>query len=123
MNKNWKAYLVDFELTVLLPVYMDNSSLKAEPVPLRIGKLHKTSFFDFIGSSFESNQILSFNYYGLFKPSTALQRIKPLQGRSTVNAPVIHFSSIKMDHIEKYNKKLLLEFVSFKKFLVALRWT
>jgi len=121
--KHWKEYLNQFERKILLPLYESGDlSLKPEPVPLRAGKLKKSLFADFVGTSFEYPHILSFNYYGLFKPSTTLLQTTPPKGMNTIKAPVIHFSSIKIEHIEKHHRELLLDFVSFKKFLVALRW-
>lgn len=120
---DWKEYLARFERKVLIPLYeQDVFAVKSEPVPTRTGKLHKTDFGEFIGKSFKYDSPLSFNYYGLFKPSSAFLKGKPMPGRTTITAPVIHFSSIKVEHLEKLDKKMLLDFVSFKKFLVALRW-
>jgi len=123
MINKWKEYLDNFEMAVLIPMYEKNSyDINLEPVPLRAGKLHKTQFAKFVGKHFVSSHILSFNYYGLFKPSTGLITRKPQEHKSTISAPVIHFSSVKLEHIEAYHKEMLLDFVSFKKFLVSLRW-
>jgi len=124
MIEKWKGYLTEFENNILIPMYENgNFKIKSEPVPLRVGKLHKTPFAGFIGKGFEYGSILSFNYYGLFKLSSGLIKIKPVPGMHIITAPVIHFSSIKVEHIEFYQKELLLDFVSFKKFLVSLRWS
>ena len=123
MKNDWKEYLNKFENQILLPLFESGDFLiKPEPVPLRAGKLRKSQFAIFVGADFKYKDILSFNYYGLFKPSTALLQTKPKKGLNTIKAPVIHFSSIKIDHIEKQHRELLLDFVNFKKFLVALRW-
>lgn len=123
MDDTWKKYLIEFETKVLLPMFESGEyEIKTEPVPLRPGKLQDTPFGDFVGKEFNYNSFLSFNYYGLFKPSKEILNTKIGVSKTTVKAPVIHFSSVKIEHIEKYCKNLIIDFVLFKKFLVSLRW-
>ena len=78
MKNDWKEYLNKFENQILLPLFESGDFLiKPEPVPLRAGKLRKSQFAIFVGADFKYKDILSFNYYGLFKPSTALLQTKP----------------------------------------------
>ncbi|MDA3790514.1 MAG: hypothetical protein PF503_18730 [Desulfobacula sp.] len=128
MNTQWKEYLDTFEKRLFIPMF-EAGNIQSIPVPLHPGKLHGTPFGEFIGSEFEYGDILSFNYYGLFKNSNKINEIKATcslnqngRGWNIIQAPVLNFSSVKIDHLEYYCKDLLLEFVSFKKFLVSLRW-
>lgn len=123
METEWKEYLIEFETKVLLPMFESGEyEIKIEPVPLRPGKLQSTPFGAFIGKDFNYASFLSFNYYGLFKPSKEIVSMKSGMTKTTVKAPVIHFSSVKIEHIERFSKDLIIDFVSFKKFLVSLRW-
>lgn len=122
MIEDWEEYLVKFEKDIFLDLYQNQDPIViTEPVPLRKGKLSKSPLADFVGNYFESHLILSFNYYGLFKLSTGIQKLQG-QKATTVMAKSIHFSSIKIEHLQRYNKNLILDFVNFKKFLVSLRW-
>lgn len=122
MKSMWMDYLVEFEEKVLLKVYNSSiNSIKTEPVPIRPGKLLKTPFGEFIGRSFTHKNLIAFNYYGLFKISSGIIQVDR-NGSNTVVAPVIHFSSVKIEHVEQHCKELIVDFVSFKKFLVGLRW-
>lgn len=122
MKSMWRDYLIEFENKVLLKMYLScGSSMKTEPVPIRPGKLLKTNFGALIGQSFEHKDLIAFNYYGLFKISSGIIKADR-RGSNTVVAPVIHFSSVKIEDVEKHCKELIVDFVSFKKSLVELRW-
>lgn len=117
--EQWKEYLEEFEKKVLIGIF-ESVHLKREPVPVRPGKLINSPFGEFIGTSFIYNRAVAFNYYGLFKLSTGLKNIEFIS--STIKAPVVHFSAVKIEQVEEYCKPLIVDFVSFKKSLVALRW-
>lgn len=122
MKNMWKDYLLEFENKVLLKIYQSSAnSMKVEPVPIRPGKLLKTDFGGFIGQSFQHKDLIAFNYYGLFKISSGIINVDR-DGSNTVMAPVIHFSSVKIEDVEQHCKELIVDFVSFKKSLVVLRW-
>lgn len=124
-NKLYRVeYLDQLEQTVMIPWYLDQFK-DAKPVPIstRPGRLTATPFGVFIQSVFESDYRLALNYYGLIKVSTAQMRQNMYCRRQfKVKAVMVHFNSLKIEHIEKYNPELLPDFVKFKNFLVDLRW-
>lgn len=127
MENQWTEYLNKFEMNVMVPLFeAECAIIKPEPVPLFPGKLKGGLFGQTVGLNFEYAGILSFDYYGLFKLSTGINDVKKRylisQKKTTIPAPVIHFSSVKIEHIEEYSKELLLDFVAFKRYIVYLRW-
>jgi len=97
-------------------------------VPLSGGKWMQSELGEFIEKTFDSDFQLSINYYGAFKLSTGLiskvekaRQIFPNSVRA-VKTNVMHFNSIKMEHIKKYAPELYDDYPEFKKHLVSLRW-
>lgn len=124
MENQWADYLTQFEQKVMIPLYENGcDSMKNEPVPLFPGKLQGGLFGKAVGLSFNYDRILSFDYYGLFKLSSTIMELKKETQSPVILSPVIHFSSVKIEHIERYSKELLLDFVAFKRYIVFLRWT
>jgi len=121
-----KTYLEQFEKEVLIPLFKKEKRTP-EPVPLKKGKIHLTEFGNFIESSFDCDQILAFDYYGLFKISKKIidlhkQNIKTFPCIKIINSPVIHFSSVKKEQIHELAPHLYNKFDDFKNYLVKLRW-
>lgn len=121
-----KEYLKEFEKEVLIKLF-ESTKRNAEPVPLKKRKIHLTEFGSFIESSFKYNQVLAFDYYGLFKVSKKIlsiraEHISIFPSIKIINAPVIHFSSVKKEQIQQLAPHLLKDFNQFKKYLVNLRW-
>lgn len=128
MDNLWTDYLTKFEQQVMIPLYEAESlSIKSEPVPLFPGKLQGGEFGKMVGIDFKYDRVLCFDYYGLFKLSSTIIECKKdlvlAQKKTVIFSPVIHFSSVKIEHIEEYSKDLLLDFVAFKRYIVYLRWT
>ena len=126
--KKWTKYLVELEQLVMVQG-MESGAFKKkaeEIVPLRKTKLHFTPFANFVGSQFKYDKVLAFNYYGLFKISTQTASVVEdcrvaFPNVRTIKAKVIHFNSIKMEHIKLLAPDLLPDFPDFKRFLVDLR--
>lgn len=126
--KRWTDYLIQLESLVMVKGFEKGIFKKKaeEIVPLRKTKLHFTKFATFTGSEFEYDKVLAFNYYGLFKISTGISKVVE-EGRAafpnvrTIKAKVIHFNSIKIEHIKELAPELLNDFPDFKRFLVDLR--
>jgi len=123
-----KEYLYNLEVKVMLKGYSNNVFKKTAiiEVPLRKKKMNFTDFANFIGSDFEFPEVLSFNYYGLFKISSKTKEIvqqnsTAFPGLRTIKSKVIHFNSIRMEHVKELAPELLSDFPDFKHFLVNLR--
>lgn len=119
-------YLDAFENEILLKLAI-NLNRKAEPVPVKKRKIHNTEFGKFIGISFDYNEILAFNYYGLFKVSSKIIQMQSRYKKTfptikIINSPTIHFSSIKKEQILQLSPYLYKDFDKFKEYLVKLRW-
>jgi hypothetical protein len=104
----------------------DNSPDKI--VPLRAGRLDNTPFGNFVGKTFKCGMLLAINYYGHYKLSSGiLSAIESIEDTfpdvRCIKASVVHFNSIKIEHIEKLaDKEMIADFAEFKKQLVSLRW-
>lgn len=123
-----KEYLLQFEKDVLIKLF-ENVYLTRipEPVPLKKGKIHNTAFGNFIESAFEFQEVFAIDYYGLFKISTEIIKIKlnhihTFPAIKIINSPVIHFSSVKKEQVQELAPDLYNDFDNFKKHLVHLRW-
>jgi hypothetical protein len=122
------AYLAAFEERVMIAGVKANAfKFKGDTIiPLRRKKLNGTPFADFVGDSFEHNDVLAFNYYGLVKLSSGAvkivkENIAVFPNLRTIKSKVLHFNSVKTEHIRKLAPDLLPEFSEFKMFLVGLR--
>ncbi len=119
----WQSYLNSFEKTVMIPMYQAGIyNQRMELISSRSGKLQNTNFGLFIKRYFEYEDILALNYYGLVKLSTGLSHRNAFDSKRLIRSPVIHFNSVKIEHIEKFNSDLLPDFVKFKQRLVKLCW-
>lgn len=123
-----KEYLHNLEVKVMLKGHIDNVFKKSPliEVPLRKKKMNFTDFANFIGEDFIYPEVLSFNYYGLFKISSKTKEIvqqnsTAFPGLRTIKSRVIHFNSIRMEHVKELAPELLSDFPDFKQFLVNLR--
>lgn len=119
-------YMEKFERKVMIPCATGGVFSSLVMVSTRESKLKETDFGQFVGTAFEFEKKLAFNYYGLMKLSTGL--IKKVQ--SVVNdgmdvkaaeALVIYFAAIKMKHITDFAPELATDFSDFKEYLVLLR--
>ncbi len=121
-----KEYLQKFEKEVLIKIFETNFTRLPEPVPFN-QKITKTKFGFFLDSSFDYNEVLAFDYYGLFKLSKGILKVKSRYSKTfpsikIINAPVIHFSSIKKEQVQLLAPHLYKGFNDFKNYLVKLRW-
>jgi hypothetical protein len=114
-------YMAEFEATVLATAVARGQLGKRENLPVRPGKLAKTGFGALMGQSFGSPVPFAVDYYGHLKRSHALlQEIdcvrEQLCGKQvkTITCLVVHFASIRIEHIARLNPKLVGEFPQFK---------
>lgn len=121
-------YMNELEQSVMIVGWKEKifKERKPEIVPLRKKKLHLTPFSNFVGEKFIFDEVLIFNYYGLFKfSSEAINIINESRiafpNIRTMKSNVIYFNSIKIEHIKELAPELLQDFPDFKQFLVGLR--
>jgi hypothetical protein len=110
----------------MIPLFESVSNQKKISISSKESRLAKKPFGQFIGKSFDYDQILVFNYYGLNKPSTGFLRdVDFLRKKGfevkTVESVVIYFASIKLADISKFSPDLTNGFSEFKNSLVELR--
>ena len=122
-------YFKQFEQEIIWKGFLKNNFGKRKPeiVPLRAGKLHKTEFGEFIGSTFTCPTLLAVNYYGLFKISTgiigAMEKVsKVFPDIRSIMAPGVYFNSIRFEHVQDPYTPLADDFMEFKRYIVELRW-
>lgn len=126
---NYLKYLQEFEQKVICKGFIIGhfNKRKEEIVPLRNSKLSKTEFGEFIGKTFNCNERLAINYYGLFKLSTeiikAADSVKHIFGDvRSIMSPVIHFNSIRIEDVKKIAPDLFSYYPDFKKHIIDMRW-
>jgi hypothetical protein len=125
---SFQEYMTALESTVLEAVVSSGTAGKRDTLPVRPGKLSRTSFGKRVGTTFESSVSFAIDYYGMLKRSTALlQEIQwvrdQLSGRQvkTVESLVIHFASIRIEHVARFNPHLIAGFPIFKKSILESR--
>jgi hypothetical protein len=133
-NANYQAHrnIIKSNTTVGLDQWVEGYEkgvFKEKPpeiIPLRKKKLHDTELAAFVGPEFNYKSVLAFNYYGLFKLSSGGTEVVEncklaFPNIRTMKARVIHFNSVKMEHIKELAPELLNDFPDFKRLLVDLR--
>ncbi|RLC88832.1 MAG: hypothetical protein DRJ03_00925 [Chloroflexi bacterium] len=120
-TKKFKQYLAEFENTVIIPGLRKKVFGKELVITTRQGRLHKTPFGQMIGLEFEYEEIAAIDYYGLLKKSSGFYRHASETSQKAIRAHVIHFPSIKIEHISDLHEKLVAGFPTFKKHLISLR--
>lgn len=127
---DFEKYLIEFERKIFIEGYKNGLFNKRDPeiVPLKNQKLSNTSFGRFIGNQFKFDQVLSINYYGLFKLSSEIVNVAEQArqiynfGIRSIKVPVIYFSSLRIETIKKLSPELFIDYPEFKKHIVNLRW-
>jgi hypothetical protein len=125
---NFQSYMSELETTVLA-VAVDGGLIgKRETLPLRPGKLSRSQFGRKVGLTFESAVSFAVDYYGMLKKSSALISEvewvrKQLDGKQvkTIEGIIIHFASLRIEHIARLNPSLTSMFPVFKKNLLESR--
>lgn len=127
-SKEARKYLDQLEQKVMIKGFEVEVFKKKqlEIIPLRKKKLHDTDFAEFVGPEFVYDSVLAFNYYGLFKLSSGGSKVVDncklaFPNIRTMKARVIHFNSVKIEHIKELAPELLSDFPDFKRLLVDLR--
>ena len=125
--EKFKLYQKWFEAAIATAV-SDKVVGKMESVPVLSGKLAKTNFGKRIGLKVDSNFVFAINYYGLFKKSNGfMSHFNETRGRlkgrqiKTISAPVVHFSSLKLEDLAKIDPNLLTQFAEYKNMILVLR--
>ena len=123
-DNNFKEYLYAFEKSIMIPGVERDVFTKEGKVAVKECKLCNTPFGEFVGTVLEYNRPMAIDYYGLIKKSTGMMDIvngyKNIEIKSII-VPIIHFASIKHEHISSLSPELLSMFTEFKDHLVQLR--
>jgi len=128
LAEQFEVFMKEFETTVLAAAVSAGVMGRREQLPVRPGKLFRTAFGVKLGSSFESSVSFAVDYYGHLKKSTALlQEVawlrEQLRGQQvkSVEGVVVHFASVRMEDVAKYNATLVGGFPTFKKAVLDAR--
>lgn len=120
-------YIKKFEQMIAKGV-KENIFTKAELVSIRGSRLGKTKFGVFIGFLIDSDIDFVIDYYGFFKRSKGFAdkikeyheniRTKQIKAIETI---VVHFPSLRIEHIAELDSSLVEEFPKFKAILIQKR--
>lgn len=120
----FQQYLKDFEQQVVIGGVQAKTFKKTFMVSVKSGKLDSTEFGKTIGTKFEHAGVIVIDYYGLLKRSTGFwDKIKGMVDVEvkSLKSVVVHFASIKIEHVTDLAPDLVVGFSDFKKHLVESR--
>jgi len=124
MNNDFKSYLHTFEKSVVISGVENGVFTKEGKVAVKECKLCNTPFGEFIDTKLKYNRPMAIDYYGLIKKSAGMMAIvdgyKNIEIKSII-VPIVHFASIKHEHISSLAPELLSMFSGFKEYLIELR--
>ena len=123
----FKEYTSEFETAVAAGV--KSRVLGAvKPVPVAAGKLQKRRIGQVLGTEIATQEVLVIDYYGYMKKSSGFwdlvrdimedQKGKQLR---IVEAPLVHFNSIKLEVLAKIAPGIVAAFGDFKKAVLDAR--
>jgi len=120
-----EKYLDLFEKNIVM-AGIENKLIEAKDVmvPVKDGRLDITPFGKFLSNWFDYNSVVVIDYYGLLKKSKGfLDKCASYDDVEIrrLRSPIVHFASIKIEDIVNLDPDLAVDFVGFKKYLVALR--
>lgn len=121
------VYRDEFEKALVRGVITEVlGSLK--PVPILPGKLSRKRIGKTMGSRIETDEVVVIDYYGYMKKSRGFGTfVKEVQldqkGKQVkmINAPIVHFNSIRLEVIAKISPELVQKFGDFKKAVLDAR--
>lgn len=125
-SHHFKDYMNKFEKQVMIPYSRESRFDKKINISVRGSKLIHTDFGGFLGDKFEYEEILTFNYYGLMKVSSAfISKVDEIEKMNVeikaMLSKVVHFASVRIRVISKYSPELLKDFSEYKDYLLSLR--
>jgi len=124
INLDLIQYREDFENKVIVASIGNNEIFKKRQVPAKKGRLFKSEFADFVGYTLEHKDIFAIDYYGFFKKSSGfidkMTSFKDVEIKS-MNVPVAHFASIKVELLSDIAPELVVNFSAFKRHLLDIR--
>ena len=118
-------YMGEFERRILIEGWRRGFWGVWDSVTVRPGRLARQDIGRFLGTRFTSDHILAIDYYGLTKKSTRFMSMAADLGThsfKTINAPVIHFASVKLEHILELAPDLVPKFAEFKESIKFVRF-
>ena len=124
----FKKYMEEFEKEVVISGVKQGRLSKVESVPVRNGRLEKEKFGRAIGTFIDSEICMVLDYYGLRKKTQGFINLlvevrEELSGGQvkSLNVPVVHFASIRVDTVETIAPDLVSGFPKFKKMILDMR--
>ena len=125
---DFKKYMEELETFVLAAIVSNGTIGKRDTIPVRVGRLSRTVFGQKIGLTFESDVSFAVDYYGMLKKSTSLcKEIEWVQEQftgtqvKTVESLIIHFASVRIEHVARFCPNLIAGFPNFKRTVLEAR--
>ncbi len=118
-------YLKKFERKIVIPGYERGLFGKIQSVATRRGKLDKSNFSNVVRTNFKYGKPFAIDYYGLIKKSSGfldISSLKRIPLKTSIDAPLVHFASIKIEHISRIDREMLIDFPRFKEAIVNARF-
>lgn len=115
MRRNFEDYLSCFEQDVIVKGMSNGMFGQIMNIPVRPGKLAESEFGRMLGQEFNADAVCAIDYYGHFKKSSSLLNlIRDRTDRSFHTGIVVHFASIRAQHVIKLAPHLVTQFDDFK---------
>lgn len=123
----FEQYKLEFETAVALGVKLQLLG-SVKPVPVPAGKLQKRTIGQVLGVEIATQEVLAIDYYGYTKKSSGFWGLvrdvmEDQKGKQIkmVEAPLVHFNSIKLEVLAKIAPEVVPRFGDFKKAVLDAR--
>jgi len=121
----FRIYLSKFEARVIVAGIDGGRWGTPTNVTIRPGKLAQSPIATLVGTRFFYPRPAAIEYYGLVKKSLGFMELAAKVhefGIGTIRAPLVNFSSVKIEDVAALAPDLVDGFVPFKKRIKEIRW-
>jgi hypothetical protein len=122
----FKPYLREFEKAVVQGI-LDGLLGAVRHIPVSPGRLSRKRIGKTLGKEVDSDVSLVIDYYGFMKKSRGFnleaKEVVKSTGKQVKNieAPIVHFNSLRLEVLGKINPELIQHFGDFKKAILDAR--
>jgi hypothetical protein len=121
MRRSFEDYLSAFEQEVIVEGILRGILGQIGDIPVKPTRLAETSFGSKLGIQFPAETVCAIDYYGYFKKSSSLMNLSNESSRTSHRGIVVHFASVRTQHVIKLAPMLVSQFPDFKDEVLKLR--
>jgi hypothetical protein len=124
----FEEYREDFEKALVIGMDRNLLGIRWKQVPVTQGRLSKRKIAKVLGKQINTGRVLVVDYYGYMKKSKGFSKmmkgvITSFKGKQlkTIEVPVVHFNSVRLEILAKIAPELIEDFSKFKKTILDAR--